>query len=239
MVTALPLCDVIVDQSPQSGQQNMAIDEWLLEHVGDIPMRSFVRVYSWCEPTITLGYFQDETQAIDSRLTTCPSVHRLTGGGAILHDREITYSCVIPQSHPVARTPTLLYVAIHQAIVKLLAQCGVECCMRQEAGQVRKDSETGTDPFLCFLRSDPRDVVIAEHKIVGSAQRRRKGKVLQHGSVLLRASRHTPEIPGVEDLSAQFRRDDFERLLPETLAAAVAADFRLLSEFPCVLPIKT
>jgi lipoate-protein ligase A len=239
MESVLPLCDVIVDNAPQCGQQNMAIDEWLLEHVADVPNRSFVRVYSWCEPTITLGYFQDETQAIDRRLTTCPSVHRLTGGGAILHDREITYSCVIPQTHPVARRPTSLYIAIHQAIIKLLAQCGVECCMRQETGQVRKSSETGTDPFLCFLRSDPRDVVIAEHKIVGSAQRRRKGNVLQHGSVLLQASRHTPEIPGVEDLSAQFIKDDFERLLPETLATAVATNFRLLSQFPCVLPIKT
>ncbi|MDG1897579.1 MAG: hypothetical protein P8J37_21995 [Fuerstiella sp.] len=236
MVSGLPLCDVIVDNAPRCGQQNMAIDEWLLEHVADVPDRSFMRVYSWLEPTVTLGYFQNATQAIDPRLASCPIVQRLTGGGAILHDREITYSCVVPSTHPVSHTPTSLYNTIHQAIIELLALCGAECCMRHEAGQMQTDAINGTDPFLCFLRSDPRDVVLAGHKIVGSAQRRRKGKVLQHGSVLLQASRFTPEIPGVTDLSNHFKPDDFERLLPETLAMAIAADFHLVSEFSCVPP---
>ena len=229
MTSALPLCDVIVDRSPQSGQQNMAIDEWLLEHVADVPNRSFVRVYSWCEPTVSLGYFQDEAQPLDSRLRTCPRVRRLTGGGAILHDHEITYSCVIPQTHPVARTPTSLYDCIHLAIIKLLAQCGAECRTRQATGQIKKAADA---PFLCFLRSDPRDVVMAAHKVVGSAQRRRRGKILQHGSVLLRASRFTPTIPGVADLSSRFMMNDFKRLLPQTVAAAVAADFHVVAEFP-------
>ncbi|MCP4787801.1 MAG: lipoate--protein ligase [Fuerstiella sp.] len=232
MVCALPLCDVIVDPGPRTGQQNMAIDEWLLQHVADIPDRSFVRVYSWCEPTITLGYFQDRTQGLDPRLVKCPRVRRLTGGGAILHDQEITYSCVIPQTHPLARTPTSLYATIHEAIIALMARCGVECCMRQEAAAMQEDTVAGADPFLCFLRSDPRDVILAEHKVTGSAQRRRRGKILQHGSVLLRASGLTPEIPGVADLKASFSIDEFERCLPEKLAAAVATDFRLTPDFP-------
>ncbi len=236
MVAALPFCDVVVDRAPRTGQQNMAIDEWLLQHVSDVPARSFVRVYSWCEPTISLGYFQDGTCGLDGRLVNCPRVRRLTGGGAILHDQEITYSCVIPQAHPIARTPISLYTIIHRAIIVLLARCGVECCMRQEAAAAQHDSGTGTDPFLCFLRSDPRDVILAEHKIIGSAQRRRRGQILQHGSVLLRASGLTPEIPGVADLNASFRIDEFERLLPETLATAVAADFRLMREFPEIVP---
>jgi lipoate-protein ligase A len=210
----------------------MAIDEWLLQHVADVPDRSFVRIYSWCEPTITLGYFQDEAQGFDPRLVKCPRVRRLTGGGAILHDREITYSCVIPQTHPLARTATSLYATIHKAIIALLARYGVECCMRQEAAAVPEDIGPGTDPFLCFLRSDPRDVILAEHKITGSAQRRRRGKILQHGSVLMRASGLTPEIPGVADLKANFNIDEFERCLPEKLAMAVAADFRLRPDFP-------
>ncbi|MEO1984622.1 MAG: biotin/lipoate A/B protein ligase family protein [Fuerstiella sp.] len=210
----------------------MAIDEWLLQHVSDVPDRSFIRVYSWCEPTVTLGYFQDGAQELDPRLVKCPRIRRLTGGGAILHDHELTYSCVIPQTHPLARTPTSLYASVHRAIIVLLARCGVECCMRQEAAEVPRDTGTGTDPFLCFLRSDPRDVVLAQHKIIGSAQRRRRGRILQHGSVLLRASGLTPEIPGVADLSANFNIDDFERFLPETLVTAVAADFRLMSDVP-------
>jgi len=236
MVSALPLCDVFVDRAPRNGQQNMAIDEWLLQYEDDVPARSYVRVYSWCEPTITLGYFQDGTQGLDPRLAQCPRVRRLTGGGAILHDHEITYSCVIPRTHPIARTPISLYATIHQAIIVLLARCGVDCCMREEAVAAQKDAGTGADPFLCFLRSDPRDVVLAEHKVIGSAQRRRRGKILQHGSVLLRASRLTPEIPGVADLNADFKIDEFERFLPETLATAVAADFRVMPDFPKLAP---
>ena len=236
MVSVLPVCDVFVDRAPRNGQQNMAIDEWLLQHDGDVPARSYVRVYSWCEPTITLGYFQDGTQGLDPRLAKCPRVRRLTGGGAILHDLEITYCCVIPQTHPIARTPISLYATMHRAIIELLARCGVECCMREEAVALQKGAGTGNDPFLCFLRSDPRDVVLAEHKIIGSAQRRRKGKILQHGSVLLRASELTPEIPGVADLNAKFRIDEFECLFPETLAAAVATDFRVMPELPALAP---
>ena len=96
----LPEADVIVDSAPSTGRFNMAMDAALLA-LGEQCERSVVRIYQWSEPTVTLGYFQNGTSSEESPFPQLPCVRRLTGGGAILHDRELTYSCVVPAFHRV------------------------------------------------------------------------------------------------------------------------------------------
>ena len=186
------LVHVILDE-PQSGVWNMAVDEALLEESlqnGTI----FLRLYRWSEPTVSLGYFQKETeQRRDPRLTNLPTVRRLSGGGAILHHHEQTYSCSLPPTHRLAQQPTRLYEEIHAVFVSWLTECGVPVKTRGENSD-RKD-----EPFLCFLREAAPDLIVSGHKILGSAQRRRRGAVLQHGSLLLKASDHVPELHGLRD----------------------------------------
>lgn len=188
---------VILDE-PQSGVWNMAVDETLLEeslHNGTI----FLRLYRWSEATISLGYFQrPEEQQRDPRLADLPSVRRLSGGGAILHHHELTYSCSLPPSHSLAKEPSQLYEQIHTAFSDWIAEQGIPITRRGPSSG--KDDE----PFLCFLREAAPDLVVRGHKVLGSAQRRRRGAVLQHGSLLLRASEHTPEILGLRDLAPDF-----------------------------------
>lgn len=203
----------MVDAAAGSGVYNMAVDEVLLESALD-DGRCTLRWYRWREPTVSLGFFQPaEEVGPGARFDRLAKVRRLSGGGAILHHHELTYSCAIPPEHPLAKDPVQLYDAIHEAILGVLARHGVRA-------DLRGSKLSGAEPFLCFGRGDPRDIVIGPHKILGSAQRRRRGGVLQHGSLLLRRSPHAPEFPGLFDLARVPATE--EQLLCELAAAAPA-----------------
>lgn len=238
----LPAAEVIVDEVPASGQFNMAMDAALLE-LGMERTESVVRIYEWSEPTISVGYFQATSETSDSPFPQLPRVRRLTGGGAILHDRELTYSCVVPASHPIREDASELYVLVHRALIGLLRRCGVSCSLRSEFDASRTPEADAAiaagagnsvkEPFLCFLRSNPNDIVHSSGvKIVGSAQRRRRGVTLQHGSILLAATAVTPSIYGIHELSRDFDGAQFRRELPGTIAESIASDWSIRSYLP-------
>ena len=184
-------CRLLHDGS-HSGAWNMAVDAAILGTAvgGDCT----IRFYEWSTPTVSLGHFQVRGQgAIPDRFSGLPWIRRLSGGGAILHDRELTYSIGLPAAHPVAKRPSTLYEVVHEAIIQILADRGIRA-------QLRGDVDVLGRPFLCFARGDARDIVMGPHKIVGSAQRRRSGAILQHGSILLAKSPYAPEFPGLNDL---------------------------------------
>lgn len=108
-------CRAILESDPASGAWNMAVDEALLESALAQGMFA-VRLYRWDGATLSLGYFQKPEEATgDPRLAGLPRVRRLSGGGAILHHHEWTYSCVLPPGHPIAAVPHLLYETVHRA----------------------------------------------------------------------------------------------------------------------------
>lgn len=226
MSAATLSCEVFVDAEPRSGAANMRLDEQMLQQVVEDGSKAVARIYRWNCPTVSLGYFQQLDLEIAPQLASCPRVKRVTGGGAILHDQELTYSCVVPASHPVRSEPVRLYELLHDAVITLLAEQGVTASMRQNVTGW-KPPETGDEPFLCFLRSDARDVVIDGHKVLGSAQRRRRGNILQHGSILLRASTLTPNVLGICDLKPEFDVARFTEQLPEAIGKSLAEEFRL------------
>jgi lipoyl(octanoyl) transferase len=190
-----------VEPEAHPGSRNMATDEYLLEAALENNLKA-VRMYRWEQATISLGYFQDSNdEALTSTFQNLQAVRRLSGGGAILHDRELTYSFVLPANDPLTREPTALYTRVHTAIIDVLRNFGVDCVMRGE------DGAESDEPFLCFVRGDRHDIHCSGHKVVGSAQRRRKGAVLQHGSILLEHSPHAPQIPGICDLTDALRSD--------------------------------
>lgn len=191
-------------RSEASGAWNMAADEWLLVRAVEAGEAS-LRFYVWDQPTVSLGHFQEAAE-IPPQLAALPAVRRLSGGGAIIHDQELTYSLALPVSHPLANNPRQIYELAHHAIREALARLGASIDFR---------GETNSDlagRYLCFGRGDSFDLVVSSAtqspyqnelgpwKVVGSAQRRRKGAVLQHGSILLGASPHAPEFPGLRDL---------------------------------------
>ena len=152
-------------------------------------------------------------------------MRRPSGGGAIWHHHEVTYAVVVPASHPLARPSTNLYCAVHAAIVEALRDLGVRAFLRGDP--VDSPNCERIESLLCFTNTNPQDIVTNGVKIVGSAQRRRGGAVLQQGSVLLAQSCAAPELLGVCDVAdlASEPRDWSNRLLkwiPDALGVVPA-----------------
>lgn len=184
---------LFVDEHNEPGARNMAIDECLLESALQRGICS-VRIYGWDTATVSLGYFQASDEPRAPEFANLPTVRRLSGGGAILHHHEVTYSFALCPDHPLTERPSDLYQLAHRAILLELSKSKVVAAMRGV------DHKNGPEPFLCFSRGDRNDIVIGAHKVVGSAQRRRRGAILQHGSLLLKSSPFAAELPGILDL---------------------------------------
>lgn len=186
---------IVTDAQP--GSWNMAVDQVLLETVR-LDRRPCLRLYQWNEPTVSLGYFQhfaDRKQHPAS--LSCPLVRRATGGGAICHDQEVTYSLVIPVEQLPGQDSRQLYTLVHQTIIEELQQYRIDAKLRSLPGA----PPAGQEPFLCFQRKTPGDILVGRDKVAGSAQRRYRGIVLQHGSVLLDRCPFAPEVIGITQLT--------------------------------------
>lgn len=183
-------CRLILDP-PRSGAWNMAVDEVLLESAvdGELPC---LRFYFWTPATVSLGYFQPVGAVSECpSARNCPVVRRASGGGAIIHDNELTYSLSVGPADVEAFGRLRLYRIMHETLVEALSRFGVRA---ELCGEAKAPS-----PFLCFQRHYDTDVLVGKVKIAGSAQRRREGAVLQHGSVLLRRSEAAPELDSIEE----------------------------------------
>lgn len=121
---------LIVD-APLPGATNMALDEVLLENVG-ASGRATLRFYRWSEPTLSLGYFQRYDERFGHAASAgCALVRRSTGGGAILHDRELTYCLAVPTADERLVDNRRLYDAVHEALVAELAALGMTASLHQ------------------------------------------------------------------------------------------------------------
>jgi lipoate-protein ligase A len=196
----------------------MAVDEVLLESAAEAG-RATLRFYGWSQPTLSLGYFQRyDERSTHPTSRQCACVRRLTGGGAILHDRELTYCLALPRAHPLSADPAQLYDAAHRALVRTLATIGIAARLRTEAPAAGPSPET----FLCFERTTRGDALVGETKICGSAQRRRRGAILQHGSLIVSRSPCAPEIPGILELCGRsIEASDFAARWGSELATAI------------------
>ena len=211
-------CRLLIDP-PGEGPWNMAVDEVLLESAAENGLAT-LRFYRWKVPTLSLGYFQssaDRTQHAPS--LKCSLVRRSTGGGAILHDRELTYSVALPAHHPLATDADRLYCAVHSALLGVLNE-RLEAASELKAQRCVFPEVPPVKPFLCFHRRASGDLLLTRdpesrtaQKVAGSAQRRRRGAVLQHGSLLLAASPFAPELPGIVELTGV--RFDLGRLISD------------------------
>jgi lipoate-protein ligase A len=165
----------------------MAADEFLLDSAA--AGRPSLRFYTWIEPTLSLGYFQPAGE----RLPGLPWVRRSSGGAALVHDHELTYCLALPAGAPWQRRGESWICRFHAIIAVALKGLGVTsdklCGTEQKLG-----------PVLCFLHHTPGDLILGGHKIGGSAQRKQRGALMQHGGVLLARSIHTPDLPGLREV---------------------------------------
>ena len=212
-------CELFID-SACPGVWNMSFDEALLRRAKPI-----CRFYRWDVPTVSLGYFQQPERSP----LTCSTVRRTTGGGAIVHDNELTYSIVFPAQSKQFEWGPDLYGIVHQSLISVLRSIGVEAKTALDDPPAREKDK----PFLCFERRSRYDIVLAdktgkEYKVTGSAQRRTHEAVLQHGSILLDRSSTWTELPGINDLVQLPQPLTTERLIElwtPALANALDVEF--------------
>lgn len=226
---AAPLPVRLLRHPPAAGDWNMAVDSALLEAARD-DGRAVLRLYQWARPTLSLGYFQRfEERGRHPASLEADVVRRESGGGAILHDREWTYSLILPKSSPWAGRPPELYRGVHRTIVAELAAWGIESRLWTPApvpAAPPSPAPAAAEPFLCFQRRSDGDLVVGEWKIVGSAQRRRTGAILQHGSLLFDRSPAAPELPGLKQLArAAFDVEAFMKRWLERLRVGLGFDW--------------
>lgn len=211
---------VLIDPA-LDGATNMARDEHLLHSAHFVP--AALRIYRWSPPTISLGYFQRfaDIGALPADVRDLAVVRRPTGGGAILHDREITYCLVVGDSLPIARAaPVELYRLVHERWRKVLHADGIHT---ELAADHLPMPTPRSGPFFCFEKPGRTDLLLAGGKLLGSAQRRIPGRVLQHGSLLL--EQRFLSHPGVPVPPSEQRRVD---AWIHAFADGLAADLGLM-----------
>lgn len=230
----------VIFDGPGSGVWNMAVDEALLDALAKVPTgrpQAVLRFYQWEPATLSLGYFQYLAERESHAASRdCPLVRRPSGGGAILHDRELTYSLTVSAGFPQSRPSTLLYHAVHRSLIRTLKEFGVEARLwtpppsAAQSETEDKSHEQPGEPFLCFQRRTDGDVIVGDFKIAGSAQRRRLNAVLQHGSVLLERSPHAPELPGIAELTGvRLAPREFAAQWEKSLSAELGCPFSPVS----------
>lgn len=175
----------LIDSGPGPGAWNLALDEAIFDAVRERRSPPTLRLYGWEAPTLSLGYAQDGARDLD--LAACAAagiavVRRATGGRAVLHDREVTYSVAVPAGTPVFGTNLdAAYRAVAAGLLAGLRLLGVDAALapaaRRGAGEPRHPG--------CFGSASRHEILAGGRKLVGSAQRRSGGAFLQHGSILL------------------------------------------------------
>jgi lipoate-protein ligase A len=165
---------------PMSGPDNMALDEALMARARRTG-ETVLRVYSWSRPTLSLGRHQRARGLYDEgalHRTAADVVRRPTGGRALLHHREVTYSVAAPlhEDEGVA----LVYARINALLADALNALGVSV---EPAAPTTRAARPGATP--CFAEPAAGELVLGGRKLVGSAQWRDDGALLQHGSILV------------------------------------------------------
>ncbi|MEI7542571.1 MAG: lipoate--protein ligase family protein [bacterium] len=224
-----------------SPYENMAIDEYMISYYEKIRQPVF-RLYAWSPAGISVGKNQEVLK--DINLENCkskavPVVRRITGGGAIYHNNEVTYSIVCSEKDLSENNLTVKesFEKVNQFILKMYAKCGLVAAYAKEFQPAAKQIENNS--AFCFASNEEYDIIIKGKKIGGNAQARKKDLIFQHGSIPIKPSPQAMDYfnkkensDNYSDLSTIASRDISEVEVCANMVAAFA------ETFSCSLEIK-
>lgn len=177
-----------INTGSQDPYYNMAMDEALLNFVSRGEIDPVIRFYTWNPATLSIGYFQRLQKEIDIEKVNEKGfglVRRQTGGRGVLHDKELTYSVIVPESHPnMPSTITEAYRVISQGLLEGFKNLGFETYFAVPRSKEEREKLKQPRSSVCFDAPSWYELVVEGRKIAGSAQTRQKGVILQHGSIL-------------------------------------------------------
>jgi lipoate-protein ligase A len=178
-----------IDSGPDTGAHNMSVDEELLSRAQECYALPVLRFYTWDPPAVSLGRFQKIEEAVDAaacRRRGIDIVRRITGGRAVLHHRELTYSVVARTDHPLFPSSILgTYKIIAQGLMAGFRNIGIDAEMVSHGGRNAPLVNNNSKNPSCFSSPSWYEIVVNGKKIAGSAQRRLSAAFLQHGSILI------------------------------------------------------
>lgn len=179
----------LIESGYADGATNMAVDEAIVAAVARGDQPPTLRLYGWRPPAVSLGYFQPLDEGIDVAAAQARGygiVRRPTGGRAILHADELTYSVCVRQDQVRGGASTMQsYREISRGIVAGLELLGAQVSLGDESGARSAGPAEGAARPICFAKTARCDLQAEGRKVVGSAQVRRDGAILQHGSIPL------------------------------------------------------
>jgi lipoate-protein ligase A len=173
---------LFIDSGIHSPEYNMALDEYLLECGAKGRTQPVLRFYGWNPPGLSIGYFQKTDGKIDfegAKAHHVVCVRRLTGGLAVLHHNELTYSVIIPEDYPdMPRSVVGAYRILSKGLLEGFRALGLN------ADLAIPESKLGSSHSpVCFEEASWYELVVEGRKAAGSAQTRQRGMILQHGSI--------------------------------------------------------
>lgn len=168
-----------------SAAENMAIDEAIMIHHQQGKVPPTLRFYGWKPSACTIGYFQKLERELDLEALKRQGVdyvRRMTGGRTVFHDQELTYSLIVSEQHPLGSLSiSESYRQISQGLIAGFAELGLNATISPPQPRARDKHESSA----CFDAASDYEITIQGKKVVGSAQTRQRGVLLQHGSILI------------------------------------------------------
>lgn len=178
----------VVNSGFQTAAANMATDEAIMKAYEEKLVPPTIRFYGWRPAAVSIGYFQHGEREINfaaCRQHGIDVVRRLTGGRAVLHAAELTYSIIVGEDYPdMPMTITASYRYLSKGLLLGLEKLGLEAEMtKPQASYAQKIPQPAS--AACFDSPSHYELTVRHKKLIGSAQVRKQGVILQHGSILL------------------------------------------------------
>jgi len=173
---------LFLDTGHHDAAINMALDECMINWLNEGKIGPTLRFYGWKKPSLSLGRFQKAQRTIDFDAVErhgCQYVRRLTGGSAVLHDKELTYSLVISEDDPgIPKTIKDAYYILSKGVLEGYRALGVDVDYAIPEKELKRERTA-----ICFERPAVYEMVVDGKKLSGNAQTRLRGVLMQHGSV--------------------------------------------------------
>ncbi|MEG0449139.1 MAG: biotin/lipoate A/B protein ligase family protein [Lysinibacillus sp.] len=196
---------------------NMALDEALLDWHSEGLIPPVIRFYEWEPATVSIGYFQRVEKDIDLAAVKAQGmgfVRRPTGGRAVLHEHELTYSIIVSEAYPdMPETVTEAYRVLSEGLLEGFKKLGMDAYFSVPDTEEKRADLKNPKSAVCFDAPSWYELVVEGKKVAGSAQTRQKGVILQHGAILLDLDEE--KLLSVFNFSSEEVKERMRKKLPE------------------------
>ena len=210
-----------INSGPSSPSYNMALDEALLTWHSENSIPPVIRFYEWSPATLSIGYFQKVHKDIDLESVKklgLGFVRRPTGGRAVLHEAELTYSIIVTEQHSkMPATVTEAYRVLSEGLLLGFQKLGLDAYFSIPDTEEKQLDLKKPKSAVCFDAPSWYELVVEGKKVAGSAQTRQKGVILQHGSILLELDED--KLLSLFKFNSEEQKENMKRKLPEKAVA--------------------